>query len=50
MESKGIILGDPEPMLEDPYSKIRKHPQPHHTKPAKFDNMHKFLTMDGKVN
>ena len=50
MESEGILLGDPETMPEDPYSKSRKIPQPHHTAPAKFDSMYQFLTMDRKVN
>ncbi|KAM6915155.1 EF-hand domain-containing protein 1 [Xenentodon cancila] len=49
MESEGIILGNPEPMPEDPYSKHHKIPQPYHTAPAKFDSLYQFLTMDRKV-
>ncbi|XP_018531509.1 EF-hand domain-containing protein 1 [Lates calcarifer] len=49
MESEGMLLNDPEPMPEDPYSKHRKIPQPYFITPSEFDHMHQFLTMDRKV-
>uniref|UniRef100_A0A7N8YAN0 EF-hand domain (C-terminal) containing 1 n=1 Tax=Mastacembelus armatus TaxID=205130 RepID=A0A7N8YAN0_9TELE len=49
MESEGIILNEPEQMPTDPYSKLRKKPQPCYTTPSEFDRMHQFLTMDRKV-
>lgn len=49
MESEGMVVNDPEPMPEDPYSKRRKKPQTFHTTPSEFDRMHQFLSMDRKV-
>lgn len=49
LESEGIVLNDPEPMPEDPYSKRRENPQPSYTTPSEFDQTYKFLTLDRKV-
>lgn len=49
LESEGIILNDPEPIPEDPYSKRRGNPQPSFTTPSEFDQTYKFLTLDRKV-
>lgn len=49
MESEGMVVNDPEPMPEDPYSKCRHKPQPCYTTPSENDSMHQFLTLDRKV-
>ncbi|XP_036003226.1 EF-hand domain-containing protein 1 [Fundulus heteroclitus] len=51
MESEGIVLNEPEPIPEDPYSRRRKKPnlQLSHTTPSTFDKLHYFLNMDRKV-
>uniref|UniRef100_UPI0037E71C01 EF-hand domain-containing protein 1 n=1 Tax=Semicossyphus pulcher TaxID=241346 RepID=UPI0037E71C01 len=49
MESKGIVLNDPEPMPVDPYVTRRKSHQPSFTTRSELDQMHRFLTMDRKV-
>lgn len=49
LESEGIILNEPEPMPDDPYSKRRENPQPSFTTPSEFDQTYKFLTLDRKV-
>ncbi|KAM4713130.1 EF-hand domain-containing protein 1 [Anableps anableps] len=51
MESEGIVLNDPEPMPEDPYSRSRMKPnlQISNPGPSKSDKFDRFLHMDTMV-
>ncbi|KAK5611875.1 hypothetical protein CRENBAI_007923 [Crenichthys baileyi] len=51
MESEGIVLNEPEPMPEDPYSRRCNKPnlELSHTTTSTFDKLYQFLHMDRKV-
>ncbi|MEQ2193562.1 hypothetical protein XENOCAPTIV_003710 [Xenoophorus captivus] len=49
MESEGIVLNEPEPMPEDPYSRRNKpNLELSHTTTSTFDKLYQFLHMDRK--